>query len=488
MKLYLNKPWLYAFATLCLSVSLVLNPSLAAPPPAYIQLAGLIDLRSTFSDGELSLETLVRRAKERGFEVVVINDHDRMAMEYGLFPFRKILKKREERPSILKLGADKYLQAIKQIAQHYPDMILIPGAESAPFYYWTGSYLRGTLTAHNWERHLLIIGLEDPQDYQHLPLLHNGFSTHYFRQLLPGSMIFLIPLCLSPFLILRKGSYRFMGITILLLSSLMLIESHPFKGSPFDQYHGDQGISPYQELIDYVRSRGGMTFWNHPETRSGIARKGPIQVNTPPHPEVLIESKGYTGFAVVYGDRITVTEPGHEWDKLLIDYCRAKRADPPWGISSADFHGEGEAGEKLGNFPTIFLVKSKTKEEVLRAFEQGRMYACRAGDNFRRFVLEDFSVSDPTTGSWGTLGETIISKSKPRIRIKILSSDQRRYDIRIRIIRSGKLINTFSGTTPLAVNFSDDYFQPGEQVYYRIDIPGVLVSNPVFVRFSQDRQ
>jgi hypothetical protein len=483
MKLYFNKFLLYAISPLPFFLVLFLNPSLEAQPSPYMQLPGLIDLRTTFSDGGFPLETLVGVAKARGFRVLVINDHDRVVMEYGLFPFRKILKRREKRPSILLGGGDKYLKAIEQIGDRYPDMIIIPGAESAPFYYWTGNYFKGNLTAHNWERHVLIIGLENPQDYRHLPILHNGFSTRYARQSLSGSIIFLIPLCLSPLLILCRGSYRILGLFILLFSSLLVIEFHPFKSSPFDPYHGDQGVLPYQELIDYVRKRGGMTFWNHPETKSGIGRKGPIQVNTPPYPELLIESKGYTGFAAIYGQKTTVTEPGHQWDKLLIDYCRGKRANPPWGISTADFHREGWAGEKLGNFPTIFLVKRKTKEEVLRALRRGKMYACRSGENFRRFELKDFSVSDPITGSWGTMGDTITAMGEPEIRIKVESSDRRAYKVRVRIIRSGKLINTFTGTTPMEINFCDDYFNPGEQVYYRMDIPGLLVSNPVFVRF-----
>lgn len=39
------------------------------------------------------METLVRMAKGRGFEVLVINDHDRVVMEYGLPPLRNIVKK-----------------------------------------------------------------------------------------------------------------------------------------------------------------------------------------------------------------------------------------------------------------------------------------------------------------------------------------------------------------------------------------------------------
>jgi hypothetical protein len=455
----------------------------------YQQVAGLIDLRTTYSDGAHDLNFLIKLAKERGFDVLFINDHDRMAMEYGIFPFRNILRKREELPSVNSRGADKYFQGIKLVDKQHPEIILIPGSETAPFYYWTGSSLKDNLTAHNWERHLLIMGLENPQDYKNLPILHNGFSTLYFRQLLPVSTIFLVLICLGFLLTLKRGYYRILGIVILVNSSLMLIEFHPFKSSLFDPYNGDQGYLPYQELIDYVSAKGGMTFWTHPEAGAGAnIRKGPITVKTPPHPEALLMTNGYTGFGSLYGTWIKTTEPGKEWDRVLLEYCRGKRDVPAWGISTADYHKEGENGGRLGDFPTVFLVKEKTKDEVLSSLKQGRMYACRTeGEDFRMFVLEDFSVSDSLSTSRAIMGETIKLKNSPEVNIKISSSDKGNYTIKVRLIRSGELINTFSGTTPFVVNFEDDYVEPGKQIYYRIDIPGKLVSNPIFVKFHREQ-
>ncbi len=452
----------------------------------YQQVAGLIDVRTTYSDGAHDLNFLIDLAKKRGFEVLFINDHDRMAMEYGVFPFRNILRKREEMPSINSSGAEKYLQSIRLASQQHPEIILIPGSETAPFYYWTGSPFKDNLTAHNWERHLLIMGLENPQDYKNLPILHNGFSALYSRQLLSLSIIFLVLMLLGFILALKRGYFRILGIVILVNASLMLIEFHPFKSSLFDQYSGDQGYLPYQELIDYVRERGGMAFWTHPEAKAGKSRKGPIMVNTPPHPEALLMTKDYTGFGAIYGTWITATEPGMEWDRVLLEYCRGERSTPAWGISTADYHEEGLGGEKLGNFPTVFLVKKKTREEVFLALRQGRMYACRTGNNFQRFALKDFSIFDSNTNSHANMGEIIELKNGPEMRIKVSSSDQKTHNIDVRVIRSGKLLKTFSKTTPFVIDFKDDYFNPGELIYYRIDIPGKLVSNPIFVKFDHE--
>ncbi|MFH1623646.1 MAG: hypothetical protein ABID54_00630, partial [Pseudomonadota bacterium] len=72
--------------------TLLLNCNVAQASD-YQQVAGLIDLRTTFSDGHLDPESLVKLARKKGLTVLIFNDHDRMVMEYGMFPLRNILKK-----------------------------------------------------------------------------------------------------------------------------------------------------------------------------------------------------------------------------------------------------------------------------------------------------------------------------------------------------------------------------------------------------------
>jgi len=455
----------------------------------YIQVPGLIDIHTDFSDGAHTLEFLIKLAKKRGIDVLFINDHDRKVLEYGIRPFQNILKKRVEEPSINKRGPENYLNMIESASKKYPDSILIPGAESAPFYYWRGSYFKKNLTACDWERHLLIVGLDEPKDYEELPILHNGYSTKYIFSSIPvASFLFLALLIVGLCMIRWKGVIRYSGIAISVFALLLVINNHTFKSSPYDQYHGAQGISPYQLLIDYVNSQGGMVFWNHPETKSGKGKLGPIFRDTPPYPQVLKESKNYSGFAALYGDSTTITEPGNIWDKVLIEYCLGRRENPVWGISSADFHREGAAGEKLGNFPTFFLVKSKTKKDILDALKKGRMYACRGDADSPRLILENFSISNSKTSEKGVMGEEIFSEGYPRINARISTTDsEEENSVIVRLIRSGNLLKTFSSETPLSINFKDDFFEPGKKIYYRLDAKDKkgrkLVSNPIFVQF-----
>lgn len=455
----------------------------------YIQVAGLVDLRTTYSDGELHPEALVNLAKERGFEVVFINDHDRLVMEYGLFPLRNILKKRVELNSINKEGAEKFLRCIKETAEKFPEMIIIPGSETAPFYYWTGSYFNKNLTAHNYEKRILTIGLEDHEDYKNLPILHNGFSTRYIMIFIPQILLFLIPFVMGLFMLRWKGFSRIWGIVICGLALLFFINGAPFSSSPFDQYHGDQGVAPYQKVIDYVDKRGGLTFWNYPETRSGVRKMGPIFVNTPPYPEVLHQAKGYTGFAALYGDTITLTEPGNEWDRVLLEYCSGERDRPVWGISTADFHKDGGSGERLGNFPTVLLVREKTETEILFAMQQGRMYACRAKYP-QRIVLNDFSVCSVGCKNKAVSGEEIALSENPRVHVFLSLKEPTENRVKIRLIRSGELLEVFEGSLPIEIDYEDKYFKPGRKIYYRIDVKGcgTLVSNPIFVTFKQVKE
>jgi len=451
----------------------------------YQQISGLIDLRSTYSDGAYDIESLVSMAKNRGFEVLIINDHDRMVMEYGLSPFRNLIKRKVELSSINKNGAKAYLDSIKKVQKMFPDMIIIPGSETAAFYYWTGSAFKKNLTAHNHERRILTIGMEKPEDYENLPILHNGFSTEYMRMAVPQILLYLVILVMAMFLIKWKGFYRIAGIIIFIWCSASIANSNMFRSSPFDQYHGDQGIVPYQLFIDYVSSKGGLTFWNYPETKSGVRQMGPIYVDTPPYPEILEQARGYTGFAAIYGDTITITEPGNIWDKILIAYCEGRRNQPVWGISTADFHKEGESGENLGNFPTFFLVQKKTKDEVLRALRNGRMYACRG--KFPNIVkLDEFLVCSSDGKTKGISGDEIVLKENPRIKISLSAAEISETQVKLRLIRSGKLIKTFVGSLPMKIDYQDKYFEPGRKIYYRIDVRGYgsVVSNPIFVFLS----
>ena len=464
-----------------------IRPSFAAE---YQQVAGLMDTRTTFSDGRYSIEELVLLAKQRGFNVLFINDHDRMAMEYGIPPLRSVLKKTVEQNSINKQGAEKFIQAIREVEKKYPEMIIIPGSETVPFYYWTGNPITGVLTAHNHEKRILTVGMENAEDYENLPILSNSLSLKNAGNAIPELVFFSAAFIVALIMTFWRGLFQMIGIVAMILSVIMTLNSSAFRNSsPFDPYHGDQKMAPYQLVIDYVNAKGGMTFWNYPETKSGVRKMGPIQVSTLPYPATLQESRAYTGFAALYGENVTLTEPGNIWDMTLREYCAGYRSNPPWGISTADFHGEGKGEDKLGTFPTVFFVQEKTKSAIMKALKNGNMYAYQ-GSVPQTLKLDEFSLSSADGQTKVISGETITLTGYPKIRIAISPPGSEQSSVKVRLIRSGTLINNFEEKLPCQIEYIDQYYKPGEKIYYRIDIrgPGIIVSNPIFASFREDKK
>lgn len=451
----------------------------------FIQLPGVVHVHSTFSSGQYSVKQLVAKAGQKGIEVLVLTDHDLVVMEYGLFPLRNIIKKREERTSILKAGPEKYLAEIEHQNKRQKDVIVIAGAQSSPFYYWTGSPLKKNLVAHDYRKELLLIGMQSPQDYRNLPLLHRGFSTAYFYDLLPRSISLLLSFFIGIFLVFQKGALKLIGGLVSIFSLLLVINHHPFKSSRFDQYHGSRGIAPYQETIDYVTQRSGLVFWAHPESRyakDGVPI-GAAKLKTGPYPNDLLESKHYTGFSAIYGDTVTVTKPGRHWDRVLLQYCRGEREKPVWGIAGADFHRE-KKGVELDTFQTVFLVQRKSRSEVLEALSSGRMYAVRK-EKGPRLTLEKFLIRNPENKKVAIMGEEIAVNRTRVVEGAITASDSSRYPVEVAIIKNGKVWQSFEGRTPLTFRFVDADGQKAKQ-FYRLDVSsrliGKLLSNPIFVK------
>jgi hypothetical protein len=458
------------------------SQTLAVSPGDWIAVPGLVDLRTTFSDGAHSPEDLVVMARIRGFRVLFFNDHHRIKLSYGIPPFRSLLKYSREFPSLMTHGPQNYLSEIARLSRRYPDMILVPGSIISPFYYWSGSWFKGDLTVHDYDRRILVLNLTNAADYERIPSLESGLSLKYTAARLPGLLVFAFPWVVGLLFTLKgSGKSRRVGLAILILSSLAILDYNPFRASFCTPYGGDQGIAPYQETIDHVQRQGGFAFWNYPEQRSGVRKHGPVNVSTLPYPEVIQESKNCAGFAAIYGDRITMTDPGKHWDRVLSEYCEGKREKPAWGISTADFHEDGRLGLKLGAFPTTFLVKEFSKAAIFDAMRQGRMY-CSRGDGKSWPQLDYFNVL-ASNGEKAEMGETLTAGGFPLIRFRVSYRGEEKVPMAINLIRGGSLLRTVSGETPLEFELLDETIPTGRTTYYRLtDSRKHLASNPVFVK------
>lgn len=449
----------------------------------YRPLAGVIHVHSSVSSGEEDLKSLVSMAAQAGLEALIVTDHDRVVMEYGIFPFQGVIKRREEQGSITSYGAKNYLNDIARLNREQDRVLVLPGAQCSPLYYWTGNPWSG-LTAHDFRKELLLIGMRNPEDYEGIPEIHGALSLRNFGALLPRALIFLLPLAAGIFLLTRKGrGARSLGTLLCVAGAMAAWSNHPFAASRFDAYHGDQGMEPFQEAINWAGERGGLVFWAHPESsysHRGV-KLGPVTMQTRKHPEVLLASRGYTGFCALYGDSSEAEAPGREWDRALLDYCAGDREKAAWAIAGADFHMSGR-GVAIDDFSTVFLVSEKSIPAILDAMKQGRMYAVRkSGEHALR--LQDFALSDPEGGE-ALLGQELRTAAGVTLSGRIAATDGKAYPVEGIIVKNGRAWREFSGETPLGFSFADRP-EPGKS-YYRLLARGRgahrIVSNPVFTR------
>lgn len=462
----------------------------------YLRAEGVIHLDTNISGGSLSPEEMLKKVKDAGLKVAIITDHDNMSVEYGLAPLRKILKKTIDKGGIKKYGSKKYIETIEALRRKYPELLILHGAEATPFYYWEGNPIKRNLTLRNWHKHILILGLKTPEDYDNIPSLTSGYpliksAPQCIKNLWPLALFILSLILLGKkaekiyrlrgFIIRQMGRPYFIpGIILLVLSLLFLLNNYPFCKPLFDQYHGDKGIEPYQFLIDYAKKKDALTFWAHPEVEAIYEAKGQfgkrmVKLHTPAYYKDLLESRGYTGFAVFEEGFRFLGRAGWLWDQILKEYCDGKRDNPVWAIGELDY----KEGDWMGMTQTVFLLSDFNEGEVLKALKEGRVYAVRGKD---KPILEDFRVKG--TQAEAIMGEELVSKGSVEVLIKIRFPQSLKEEMKVSMIRKGEVLETFSAKGDFLIKYKDNYFQPGEKIYYRLVVGEQLVTNPIFVRFE----
>ena len=454
----------------------------------YIQIDGVADIKTNFSEGCSSIQDLANQAERQKIDVVMFGDYARNSMEFGIKPFERIFKNIIHGPSVLDGGAGGYISEIKENDRQFERTLLIPGVETIPFYFWTGSNYDKNLTAHNWDKHLLVFGMDTAQDFEQLPLPNSNFSKKYTHELLNNFIIigFIFMVTVGA---VYKGYYRKITVPLMLLFALMTLNNHPFQSSPFDPYHGDRGMEPYQNLIDFATSKGALVFWNHMETDSGISQKGATVLETLPYPDDLLKTRNYTGFQAVGDKPIRQTEPGQQWDQVLMQYLNGNREHPVWGFGGNDYFCEDQKGDRLGSVRTIFLVRERNNDTVLDAMKNGRMYAVRQADA-NRLSLDEFVVRDQKVGNQVTMGQELVATDFPAIKLKLRSVQGGNKTAQIQIIRNGSLVKVETVSLPYELTWRDVGVDRKGPVYYRIKAQvsseDHLVSNPIFVKFADN--
>jgi len=157
-----------------------------------IQARAAIQINSIASGGSLTSREIVQRAREHGFSVVVFTERDLMKWQYGVWPLRRIVSKTVEQNSLARYGAERYLTEIGNLRRDFPDMVILTGVESAPFYWWEGSPWKGGMVMHDWHKQIIAVGLKDADSIRNLPVIGNerGLREHFQPFLLwPAALV-----------------------------------------------------------------------------------------------------------------------------------------------------------------------------------------------------------------------------------------------------------------------------------------------------------
>jgi PHP domain len=135
-----------------------------AESDGYKLVAGVVHAHTTCSDGENTLNDLVRFAHSKGLGIVCITDH-----HFNDWRYRWGL--RLNKPSVIQFGIAQYFAAIREAEMESCGPIVVPGIEIMPHYRWEGipPFLRCEAM-----KNFVVYGIDDPEIIQNLPVRLDG--------------------------------------------------------------------------------------------------------------------------------------------------------------------------------------------------------------------------------------------------------------------------------------------------------------------------
>jgi hypothetical protein len=480
-----------------LALALALGLMATTPAGALERVRGVVHVHSDLTTGDFTLEALVGLADQQGIGALLLSENYLLRVAYDVPPFRALTRVVQQERSI---GAapERYLAQNAEAQRRLPHVLLIPGVEVMPHYFWTGSPAALDLTVHNLQKNILVFGVTDPAALRTLPVPGNRPAGQYTIQSVADALpvLLLVP---GVVLLLRRRNVRRRlgrGAVIVVrrrawvrgglccaIGLAALVGGWPVTTDTYSTM-SDTRIAPDQARIDRVEQLGGATIWSFPEARDiGEQHYGPIRVArlTEPYPDDLLKTFRYTAFGAVYEDTSTFERPGGGWDRLLGEYVRGERSRPAWAIAESGFHGL-TAGKQVGPLQTVFLVEEKSEAGILEALRRGRMYAVQRTRELG-FDLTQFTVSGG--GASAGAGETLrVPAGTPiELTLAIDASDGRANDVRIGIIVNGRAVTLERGATPYRTVYRTT--TDGTPLVLRMEARGSqqrVLSNPIFVR------
>lgn len=460
-----------------------------------------IHIHSTASTGTLSLEALASRAEQQGLDAIVLSDNFSLEYEYGLQPLPGLLKKTVTFPSVLSYGIERYLDEIKAVQARHPQLVIVPGVEVAPYYYWTGALWRGDLTMHDAQRNLLVLGLATAEDYRVLPARGNpaSFTVDGASLANAAPLLLIVPALLlwkprrrtgeggrEPVSAMRRTGAAF----CMVLAVATLVNAWPLRTPQFSSYDSQLGYRPYQALLDVANQRGAVVLWSMTEARDlqshAFGPLGTVTVRTDAHPEALALTSGYAGFGGLYQDTRTVTAAGGLWDQVIQAHRGKAQQAVPTMIGEIAFHGLADRGKDLDRVVTTVFAQERSVSGVLEAIRSGHAYAVAEGDQRVMLTLDEFSLGCDCDQVAVGIGErrALPFGSHAAATVRISARDGQPHPVTLRLIRSGEVIGMTKAETPVHYQLEDAQAVSEGGAYYRVEVvgqSGELLTNPIYV-------
>jgi len=460
-----------------------LTDAAAEKQQGYQPLRAALHVHSQFSDGDYGITELASFAHRDRIDVLGITDSFLTRVRYGIGPLRKLISRSRLRPGVLDQGIENYLASADEAHNQFKDVIILPGLEAAPSYYWLGT--PGTdLRLYDFDHHILIFGLSDPRAIANLPVIENATWSNTNRD---WTLLFGTLLTLSAGLaaaVRARRVLRVVGVLVAAAALLWTCDAWPF-GSVSDPYSGKQDRRAIQHLIDYVTDHDGMAFWSYPEARYPDIKEGGATMVSRPQPEILRLTENYRGFEGIYGENVKITGPGNLWDQILVDYIHRGRKTWPSAITGIDFHSfQGKGGwHEFNRGLTLLWAKNKDVSSVLDALRQGRGYAAFHQDAEHQLDLEDFAIRSKT--GVAISGETVTTDGEiafsAHIRWRGASRPLPDAPVQIDVVRDGELLEHRDALLPADIMRAET-LEKGRH-YYRLRVKSgssEILSNPVF--------
>ena len=472
-----------------------------------IALRAAVHIHTNFGDGRHSIEEIAWRSVRAGIDVVILSDHFMDEITYGVPLLREALALKVSPPSLAPHTMEAYLQAVHE-AEAKTGVIILPGVELTPFYFWDGSPFSGNLTLNSAQRHLMVI-FPDKPDVKKIAVTLPTPSSPGGRGFGLGSLLLLWPVLLglwaairlvSPsikvtrthFFVVKKRKRSWVAWLVAIASVVALFRSWPFTVPNWSPYAGDAGTAPYQRAIDAAASTSSLTFWAHPETATNFRHaRYPVDYRSEAYPDFLVRTDGADGFASLYEGHRQAAAAGGFWDQALRAFARGERKKPLWTVGELDLHAEGEAGGKfIGEVETVIRVRQRSKGAVLEALSTGAMYAVRQART-SRLILDHFDVVCDSQRAQS--GERIAADGPCRVEARLRREGEPLEAVTLVLLRNGEVTDERKveideeGVTLL---WMDEDIPAGTR-YYRLIVERgnnpVLYTNPIFVLSKEIR-